>query len=308
MDPPKHTRIRQLVGKAFTPRRVEQLRPRTRQIASGLIGDMAAAGPPADLVQGFSFAFPATVICELLGIPEADRRQFRQVHSTATPEEQQEIYLNLFSYFDALIAQRRERPSDDLLTWLVQARDHDDRLTETELLFLALALLVGGYETSANQITNMVYTLLTHRQQLDLLRAHPELIPDAVEELLRFIALGNAINPRIATADVQLGDVLICPGEPVLSATTAANHDNSVFDRPDELDITRQPNPHLSFGYGPHFCPGAHLARMELQVSLATILSRLPGLRIAIPESDLSWQEGTTMRGLTAFPLSWDVG
>lgn len=308
MDPPKHTRIRQLVGKAFTPRRVGEMRPRARQIASGLIDDMAAPGPPADLVQGFSFAFPAIVICELLGIPEADRRQFRRLHSTATPEEQQEIFLNLFSYFDGLIAQRRERPGDDLLTWLVQARDNDDRLTETELLFLGVSLLVGGYETTAHQITNMVYTLLTHRQQLDLLRARPELIPDAVEELLRFIVLGNAINPRIATVDVQLGDVLVRAGEPVLSATTAANHDQSVFDRPDELDITRQPNPHLSFGYGPHFCPGAHLARMELQVSLDTILSRLPGLRIAVPESDLTWKEGTAMRGLTAFPLSWDAG
>jgi cytochrome P450 len=308
MDPPKHTRIRQLVGMAFTPRRVEEMRPRARQIASGLIDDMAAAGPPADLVQGFSFAFPSIVICELLGIPEADRRQFRRLYSTATPEEQQEIFLNLFSSFDGLIAQRRERPRDDLLSWLVQARDNDDRLSETELLFLGVSLLVGGYETSAHQITNMVYTLLTHRQQLDLLRARPELIPPAVEEMLRVIVLGSAINPRIATVDVQLGDVLVRAGEPVLAAATAANRDESVFARPDDFDVTRQPNPHLSFGYGPHFCPGAHLARMELQVSLATILSRLPGLRIAVPESDLTWQEGTTMRGLTAFPLSWDAG
>jgi cytochrome P450 len=307
MDPPRHTRIRQLVGKAFTPRRVEQLRPRARQIALGLIGDMSAAGPPADLVQGFSLAFPAIVICELLGVPEADRRQFRRLHSTATQEDQLEIYLSYFAYFDGLIAQRREQPGNDLLTWLVQARDNDDRLTETELQFLAVALLVGGYETSAHQITNMVYTLLTHRQQLDQLRARPELIPDAVEEMLRYIELGDAINPRNATVDVRLGDVLVRAGEPVLCDIAAANRDRRVFDRPDELDITRQPNPHLAFGYGPHFCPGASLARMELQVSLETVLSRLPGLRLAVPEGDLSWEEGTLIRGLTALPLSWNT-
>jgi cytochrome P450 len=308
MDPPRHTRIRQLAGKAFTPRRVEQLRPRARQIAAGLIGDMTAAGPPTDLVQGFSLAFPAIVICELLGVPEADRRQFRRPHSTASQEDQQEIYLSLFVYFDGLIAQRRKRPGDDLLSWLVQARDNDDRLTETELQFLAVSLLVGGYETSAHQITNMVYTLLARRQQLDLLRSRPELIPDAVEEMLRYIELGSAINPRNATVDVRLGGVLVRAGEPVLCDISAANRDHSVFDRPDELDITRQPNPHLAFGYGPHFCPGASLARMELQVSLETILSRLPGLRLAVPDSDLSWEEGTLIRGLTALPLSWDGG
>jgi cytochrome P450 len=308
MDPPRHTRIRQLVSKAFTPRRVEQLRPRARQIAVGLIGAMTAAGPPADLVQGFSLAFPAIVICELLGVPEADRRQFRRLHSTASQEDQAEIYLSLFSYFDGLIAQRRKRPGDDLLTWLVQARDNDDRLTETELQFLAVSLLVGGYETSAHQITNMVYTLLTHRQQLDLLQARPELIPDAVEEMLRYIELGDAINPRNATVDVPFGDVLVRAGEPVLCDISAANRDHGVFDRPDELNITRQPNPHLAFGYGPHFCPGASLARMELQVSLETILSRLPGLRFAVPDSDLSWEEGTVIRGLTGLPLCWDAG
>ena len=308
MDPPRHTRIRQFAGKAFTPRRVEQLRPRARQIAAGLIGGMRAAGPPADLVQDFSVAFPAIVICELLGVPETDRRQFRRLHSTATQEDQQEIYLNLFSYFDGLIAQRRKQPGDDLLSSLVQARDDDDRLTETELQFLAVSLLVGGYETSAHQISNMVYTLLTHSRQLDRLRTRPELIPGAVEEMLRYIELGNAINPRNATVDVQLGDVLVRAGEPVLCDISAANRDRSVFDRPDELDITRQPNPHLAFGHGPHFCPGAHLARMELQVSLETVLSQLPGLRLAVPEIDLSWEERTLIRGLTALPLSWDAG
>jgi cytochrome P450 len=311
MDPPTHTRIRQLAGRAFTARRVEQLRPRARQIASGLIDGMAAAGPPADLVESFSFAFPAIIICELLGIPEADRHVFRRwtdaivSTTTSSSSQEQEIYLHLAGYLASLFAQRRAGPGDDLLTWLVQARDNQDRLTEAELLFLGMALLVGGYETTAHQITNMVYTLLSHDQQLRQLRARPELLPDAVEEMLRFIVFGSALNPRIATADVKLGEVVARAGEPVLCSRSSANRDERVFPRAGELDITRDPNPHVAFGYGPHYCLGAHLARMELQVALGTIFSRLPGLHIAVPENELTWQTGIMMRGLAAFPVAW---
>jgi len=311
MDPPAHTRIRQLAGRAFTARRVERLRPRAQQIASGLIEDMVASGAPADLVEGFSFAFPAIIICELLGIPAADRHAFRgwtdAIVSTATstPEQVQDTYLQLAGYLAGLFAQRRAQPGDDLLTWLVQARDNDDRLTEAELLFLGMALLVGGYETTARQITNLVYTLLTHDRQLRQLKARPELLPDAVEEMLRFIVFGSALNPRIATADVNLGEVVVRAGEPVLCARSSANRDERVFPRAGELDITRDPNPHVAFGYGPHYCLGAHLARMELQVALGTILSRLPGLHIAVPENELTWQAGIMMRGLAAFPVAW---
>jgi cytochrome P450 len=311
MDPPAHTRIRQLAGRAFTARRVEQLRPRARQIASGLIDEMVASGAPADLVESFSFAFPAIIICELLGIPATDRHAFRgwtdAIVSTAmsTPEQVQDTYLQLAGYLAGLFAQRRAQPGDDLLTWLVQARDNDDRLTETELLFLGMALLVGGYETTAHQITNMVYTLLTHDEQLRQLKARPELLPEAVEEMLRFIVFGSALNPRIATADVKLGEVVARTGEPVLCSRSSANRDERVFPRAGELDITRDPNPHVAFGYGPHYCLGAHLARMELQVALGTIFSRLPGLHIAVPENDLTWQTGIMMRGLAAFPVAW---
>lgn len=311
MDPPAHTRIRQLVGRALTSRRVDQLRPRARQIASGLIDGMAAAGAPADLVESFSFAFPAIIICELLGIPEADRHAFRRwtdaivSTTTSSSRQEQEIYLHLAGYLSGLFAQRRARPGDDLLTWLVQARDDQDRLTEGELLFLGMALLVGGYETTAQQITNMVYTLLTHGLQLRQLKARPELLPGAVEEMLRFIVFGNAVNPRIATADVRLGQVAVHAGQPVLCARTSANLDEQVFARAAELDFARDPNPHLAFGYGPHYCPGAQLARMELQVALDTILTRLPGLQIAVPEDQLTWHTGTMMRGLAAFPVTW---
>ncbi len=311
MDPPEHTRIRKLVGKAFTPRRVEELRPRAADIASRLLDDMIAAGPPADLVDSFSFALPAIMICELLGIPEDDRHTFRSwadatvSGTTATPVQEQDAYLHLVGYIAGLFAQRRARPGDDLLTGLVQARDNDDRLSESELLVLAMALLVAGYETTARQITNMTYTLLTNPPQLQQLRQQPELLPAAVEEMLRFNVFASAINPRIATTDVELGDVLIRAGEPVLCSRASANRDEKVFSRADELDFGRDPNPHVAFGYGPHFCLGANLARMELQVALRTILLRLPRLRIAVPEDSLNWHEGTMMRGLAAFPVAW---
>jgi cytochrome P450 len=313
MDPPKHTRIRQLAGRALTTRRVELLRPRVRQIASGLIDDLLAAGPPADLVEGFSFALPVIVICELLGVQPEDRHAFRRwadgTVSTArlTEQQQQEIHLHLAGYLARQFEQRRSQPGDDLLTWLVEACDEQDRLTDTELLFLSLALLVAGYETTARQITNAVYTLLTHPRELGVLRSRPELMPTAVDELLRFMTFGTPVNPRIATTDVQLGDVLVRAGEPVMYYAASANHDESVFSSAYQLDLTRHPNPHLAFGHGPHVCIGAPLARLEIQVALETILSRLPGLRIAVPESDLAWQTATLMRGLAAFPVSWDT-
>jgi cytochrome P450 len=311
MDPPGHTRIRKLVGKAFTPRRVEELRPRAAEVARGLLDDMITAGPPADLVASFSFAFPAIMICELLGIPEGERHTFRGWAdatvsvAAATPVQEQDAYLHLVSYLAGLFAARRAHPGDDLLTGLVQARDNDDRLSETELLVLAMALLVAGYETTAHQITNMTYTLLTHPAQLKQLRQQPELLPAAVEEMLRFNVFGSAINARIATSDVELGNVLVRAGEPVLCSRGSANRDENVFSHADELDFSRHPNPHVAFGYGPHFCLGANLARMELQVALHTLFWTLRGVRIAVPDGSLAWHNGTIMRGLAAFPVTW---
>jgi cytochrome P450 len=311
MDPPEHTRIRKLVGKAFTPRRVEELRPRAADIACRLLDDMVAGGPPADLVECFSFALPAIMICELLGIPESDRYAFRSwadatvSTTTTTPVQEQDAYLQLVTYLAGLFEERRARPSDDLLTGLVQARDNDDHLSESELLVLAMALLVAGYETTARQITNMTYTLLTHPVQLRQLRQRPELLPGAIEEMLRFNVFGSAINARIATTDIEVGSVLVRAGEPVLCSRSSANRDETVFSRADELDFGRDPNPHVAFGYGPHFCLGANLARMELQVALGSILSRLPHVQMAVPEESLNWHVGTVMRGLAAFPITW---
>lgn len=312
MDPPEHTRLRKLVAKAFTMRRVEELRPRVREITDGLLDRMVGNGAPADLVEEFALPLPVTVICELLGVPYEDRGDFRTwssaaLSTTALSREQIQEYLqNLHDYMAGLVARRRAQPTDDLLGALVRARDEEDRLSEDELVRLGVGLLIAGHETTATQIPNFVYVLLTHPDECARLRAEPELIPRAVEELLRYVPLGTAAAfARYATEDVEVGDVLVRAGEPVLAVVASANRDETVFSDPDTLDLTREVNPHVGFGHGVHHCLGAPLARMELQVALDSLLRRLPGLRFAVPESELRWKTGMLVRGLTSLPVAW---
>jgi cytochrome P450 len=315
MDPPEHSRLRRLVSKAFTARRVEQLRPRTRQIAEDLLDTMAEAGPPTDLIESFAVPLPVTVICELLGVPVADQVQFRSwaeaiLTTTALSREQRADYITrLGGYVAEQIELRRRTPTDDLLGALVLARDEHDRLTELELVELSVGLLSAGYETTANQLGNSVYVLLTHPDELALLRARPELMPDAVEELMRFIPLTAAASlARYATVDVPLSGGVVPAGDPVVVSRSAANRDPEVFPDPDRLELTRSPNPHVGFGYGAHFCLGAPLARMELQVALEALLTRFPGLRLATDPAELSWKTGMALRGLRSFPVTWCDG
>lgn len=312
MDPPEHTRLRGLVASAFTVRRVERLRPRAEQIAAALLDEMANAGPPADLASRLSFPLTVTVICELLGIPEADRHQFRswtEVLVAATAASQNQFLTaagNLAEYFAGQFAARRAHPTQDLLTALVQVRDASDKLTEEELVRLGFALLAGGYETTATEITLMTYLLLTSPDLLGKLRHNLDLLPQAVEELLRFIPLASsALLPRIALEDIELGGVLIRTGDAVLISRAAANRDETVFSEADHVDLGRTPNPHVAFGHGPHFCLGAHLARMELQVSLGALLRRFPSLQLAVAEDELKWRQGLTIRGLADLPVKW---
>jgi cytochrome P450 len=313
MDPPDHSRLRRLVAKAFTARRVEQLRPVTAAIAGELVDAMRTAGPPADLVEHFSTPLPVRVICRLLGVPPSDQHLFRTwseaiISTTSLPPETVIEYLgSLHAYMAGLIAQRREVATDDLIGAMVQARDEDnDRLTEQEMVELAAGLLAAGHETTVTQLSNFVYVLLTHPEQLAVLRARPELVPGAVEELLRFVPLGAAAAfARYATEDLELGGVRIRAGEPVIAAMSAANRDATVFGEPDRLDITREAGPHLGFGHGVHHCLGAQLARMELQVALGTLLDRLPDLALAVDEKELEWKSGLLVRGLRGLPVTW---
>lgn len=313
MDPPDHSRLRRLVMKAFTVRRVEQLRPRTQQIAGELVDAMVAKGAPADLVDDFALPLPVTVICELLGVPFEDRVDFR-VWSDAflsttkyTPNEVLDCIEKMRAYMTGLIAERRKEARDDLLSGLVAARDNDDRLSEDELLSLAEALLVAGHETTASQIPNFVYVLLTHPEQLATLRADLDRVPQAVEELMRYVPLGlGAGIPRYALEDIELGGVTVRAGEPVLPVVASANRDDSVFTDPDRLDLQREETSHIGFGHGPHHCLGAPLARMELQVALDTLLRRLPGLRLDDSETGIDWKAGLSTRGPARMPITWD--
>lgn len=310
MDPPDHSRLRRLVMKAFTVRRVEELRPRAQEIADSLVDALVAKGAPADLVADFGLPLPITVICELLGVPFEDRADFRvwsDAFLSTTKFTPQEVYSNvgaLRSYMAGLIAQRRVAPTPDLIGALVLARDSSDRLSEEELLSLTQGLLVAGHETTASQIPNFVYVLLTHPAVLASLRADLSLVPRAVEELMRFVPLGEGPGiARYALEDVELGGVVVRAGEPVLPAVHSANRDGAVYSSPEELDLLRAEVSHVGFGYGAHHCLGAPLARMELQVALSTLLRRLPGLGLV--SGGVEWKTGLATRGPARMMVTW---
>jgi cytochrome P450 len=313
MDPPDHSRLRRLVSKAFTPKRVEELRPRTADVADALVDAMLAAGSPVDVVEEFAAPLPVTVICELLGVPEQDRQQFRvwteAVMSTTSLTETQvrDYFMNMYTFIGGLVAQRRVEPTDDLLGAMVRARDEDnDRLTEEEMVVLAAQLLAAGHETTVTQIPNFLYVLLTQPHLWADLCADPGLVPGAVEELMRFVPISvGALFARYATADVEISGVTVKAGEPVVASMTSANRDETVFADPDTVDLRRGPTAHVGFGHGAHHCLGAQLARMELQVALETLIRRVPTLRLAVPAEELSWKTGSMVRGFVALPVAW---
>jgi cytochrome P450 len=273
---------------------------------------MIAGGAPADLAESLSWPLPITVICELLGVPVEDRDKFRtwtdQILSLSGHdlERIEEARVGLYGYLAELIAQRRVEPTEDLLGQLVIARDEDDRLSEEELIGFGVTLLVAGHETTANQTGNFVYLLLEHPERWQQLVDDPDLVPSAVEEMLRFVPLAaSAAFSRIAKEDVEVGGQLVRAGEAVVAHFAIANRDTAVFEHPDELDLTRQENPHIAFGHGVHHCLGAPLARMELQLAVGTLVRRLPGLRLAVPADDVTWRADRLVRGVRALPVAW---
>ena len=314
MDPPEHTRLRKLVASAFTARRVEALRPRVIALVDELIDAMERQGRPVDLVESFSLPMPVQVICELLGVPAEDRNLFHGWSDTTmgdwreNPEEKQAALYALAGYFGGLIAAKRAAPADDLMTALIAARDEGDTLSEEELVTLCLGLLIGGHETTANQINMMLLTLLAHPDELDRLRADLDAIPVAIEELMRFVLLGagsGASAPRITTDAVTLSGVTIPAGAAVLPVLATANRDPEVFPDPDRLDLTRTASQHVGFGAGVHHCLGAQLARMELQEGLRGLLRRMPELRVVVPDAELRFKPGMVLRSLESLPVTW---
>jgi cytochrome P450 len=311
MDPPGHTRLRKLVASAFTARRVEALRPRVASIVNELIDAMAGRPQPADLVAGFSLPLPAQVICEMLGVPAEDLGQFHAWSDTIMADWQRDTdeimtaLAGLYGYFGALIETKRAQPADDLISGLISARDQDDRLSEQELTVMCCTLLIGGHETTANQINLSLLLLLDHPGQVATLRADPGLIPGAVEELLRCVRLGSLPPARVTREDVQIGRVVIPAGEQVIPLFGTANRDPLVFADPDRFDVTRDAASHLSFGAGVHHCLGAQLARVELQEAFRGLIGRLPGLRLAMPASDLEFKPGMAIHSLRELPVRW---
>lgn len=308
-DPPQHTRLRRLAVSAFTTGRVTALTPVIRGFVTDGIDELVKSGTSGDLVQHVSEPVPMRVICALLGLPESDHDWFRDqartylsagAHAAADVEK---AGAELRRYLGEAVAERRRRPSDDLLSGLVAAGD-DDKLTDGEIVAFGVTLLMAGYSPTSHQIAGSVFALLHEPSNWERLTA--ELLPTAVEELLRYCpmpASGGTI--RIATEDVSLGGVLITAGEAVLPALVSANRDETVFAEADRLVMDRADNPHVAFGHGIHRCLGAQLARAELRLTLEALRERLPGLRLAVPAAEIPWQLGGMQRGPAELPVTW---
>ncbi|WP_239014565.1 cytochrome P450 family protein [Archangium violaceum] len=310
-DPPDHTRLRTIVSKAFTPRRVEELRPRVTAITHELL-DAARARGEVDLLDAFAFPLPITVIAELLGVPVEDRDQFREWTTTIiTPppngdfEPLQKAGMQFIQYFQGLLARRRADPRDDLLTALMSAEEQGDRLSPQELISMLFLLLVAGHETTVNLIGNGVWALLRNPEQLERLRANPALIESAVEEMLRYRSPVETTTQRWATQDIEFRGQVIPAGESVMGSLLAANHDPEQFPEPEKFDITREPNRHVAFGFGIHFCLGAPLARLEGAIAINLLLERMPRLRFAVEPSALRWRDGILVHGLQRLPVAF---
>ncbi|MGH3845606.1 MAG: cytochrome P450 family protein [Pseudonocardiaceae bacterium] len=312
-DPPDHTRLRALVRKAFSPRLVEGLRPRIQQIADELLDAVARTGR-MDLIDDYAFPLPIMVITELLGVPSADRAQFRIWSNAAVSGEPvnageplpawRSTALAAFSdYLRTLLERKRADPSNDLVSELVQAQEQGDALSVDELLATVYLLIVAGHETTVNLIGNAMLSLLAHPDQLRMLIEDPSMVGSAVEELLRYTGPGETATLRYADTDIEYNGVIIPQGDQVVVVVASANRDETRFASADQLDITRADNHHLAFGKGIHFCLGAALARMEGQIAINTLLRRMPALRPAVPLDELQWRPSLILRGLESFPV-----
>ncbi|MGW4647654.1 cytochrome P450 [Kitasatospora sp. NPDC004289] len=309
-DPPDHTRLRRLTAQTFHRKRVEHLRVGTQRTADELLAAMLDQGPPADLTEALTGPLPAAVTAELMGVPPADLpllQAWRAVilSSDHTAAEAGAVKAEIAGYFKALAAHRAEHPGEDLFSELVAAHGAG-QLSRPELISLSVMIVLNALDQIRNQTSTMVYTLLTHPDQLAALRADLTRLPCAVEELLRFIPQRNGVGmPRVATEDVEVGGVLVRAGEAVYVSYLAANRDPGVYTDPDALDLAREESPNLAFGHGPHYCVGAALTRMHAEVVLSTLLTRLPGLRLAVPATEVRWLRGTVNRGPAALPVAW---
>ncbi|WP_330347909.1 cytochrome P450 family protein [Streptomyces sp. NBC_00582] len=307
-DPPQHTRLRSLVSRAFTARRVEEMRPRIQRLTDDLLDAMLPAGR-ADLVESLAYPLPITVICELLGVPELDRAAFRKLSTEAvaptSAESEYDAFVRLAEYLTELIEDKRcAGPSGDLLSDLIRITAQDgDRLSPGELRGMAFVLLIAGHETTVNLITNAVHALLSHPDQLVALRADMSLLDGAVEEALRYEGPVENATFRFAAEPLEIAGTPIAAGEPVMIGLTAADRDAGRYPDPDRFDIRRDTRGHLAFGHGIHYCLGAPLARLEARTALRSLLERTPALALDGPPGE--WLPGPLMRGTRSLPVRW---
>ncbi|MFE5008397.1 cytochrome P450 [Streptomyces sp. NPDC056696] len=315
IDPPDHTRLRRLVSKAFTPRRVAAFAPRVQELADDLIDRFAPQGE-ADLIHDFAFPLPIYAICDLLGVPREDQDDFRDWagmmirHGGGPRGGVARSVKKIRGYLAELIHRKRNDPGDDLISDLIRASDHGEHLTENEAAAMCFVLLFAGFETTINLIGNGVYALLGNpeqraRLQESIERGERELLDTGIEELLRYDGPVELATWRFATEPLTIGGQQIATGDPVLVVLAAADRDPARFHEPDTLDLSRRDNQHLGYGHGIHYCLGAPLARLEGTVAIETLLRRLPDLALAVDRADLRWRGGLIMRGLRTLPVEF---
>ncbi|WP_328326445.1 cytochrome P450 [Kribbella sp. NBC_00382] len=311
-DGERHAYLRRLLTSEFTVRRIQALRPRIAELVEEHIDAMLASEGPVDLVQAFALPIPSLVICELLGVPYADRSEFQArsaiLVSVDRPEEEvMRASDEINDYMARLVTAKLENREDDLLSRLItRAEDQGQPLTMPELVTLAITLLIAGHETTANMIGLSTLALLRDPEQLDALRADPDLGPSAVEEMLRYLTVVQFGLFRHVLEDIEIGDETIKAGEFLIAAIQSGNRDEQAFADPDRIDLSRKASRHLAFGFGAHQCLGQQLARVELQEVYTRLYTRIPTLRLAVPFEEITYKDNTLVYGVTALPVTWD--
>ncbi|MFD3930405.1 cytochrome P450 [Streptomyces sp. NPDC058614] len=309
LDPPDHTRLRRSVAAAFTARGVERLRDSARRMLDELVDEMLDTGSPADLTEAILSPFPIAVICELMGVPAADRHSMHIwtqliLSSSHGADVSEKAKNEMGAYFTKLIGERAGSTGEDVGSLLGAAVGRDE-ITMEEAVGLAVLLQIGG-EAVTNNSGQMFFILMTRPKLAEQLRADPAIRPQAIDELLRYIPHRSAVGlSRIAMEDVDVHGVLIRKGDAVYVSYLAANRDPDVFPDPEMIDFSRNPNPHVSFGFGPHYCPGGMLARLESELMVDALLDRVPGLRLAVPPEQVPFRKGALIRGPEALPVTW---
>jgi cytochrome P450 len=307
-DPPEHTRLRRMLAPEFTVRRMRRLEPRIREIVDAALDDLERAGKPADLVSHFALPVPSLAICELLGVPYADRAAFQEraarVMDISLLEEQRvAARREVQEYMASLVARAQAEPGEDMLGMLV--REHGDDLSTDELIGIASLLLLAGHETTSNMLGLGILALLRHPDQLALIHDDPAQVEPAVEELLRWLSIVHSLPPRTTTTEVEIAGHTIPAGSLVFPSPAAANRDSAFIENPETLDITRGAPGHLAFGHGVHHCIGAPLARMEMRIAFLALLQRFPNLALAEPYDQIEYRAFSVIFGLKSLHVTW---